>query len=498
MSKRLWQALTGRLVIIGFGSIGQGFLPLLERHFEFDPHSLTIIDPVDAKFGQFSDKPYKTLTIALTEANYESVLRPCLSPGGFCINLSVETSSLQIMRFCRDIGVPYIDTVVEPWEGTYFDTKLTLGERSNYVMREGIRDEKRRQPGGTTAVSCCGANPGMISWLAKEGLMILAAALGVLSASTPKPRSREEWAMLMCKCGVKGMHIAERDTQCTGFPKPLDTFVQTWSVNGFQSEGFGQPCELGWGTHETWVPPDSHTFATGCQASIYLGQPGANTRVRSWCPTLGAHHGFLVTHNEAISLADYFTVGEGPKPAYRPTVHYAYSVCDDAVLSVHEAYGKGKLQEKSLILAAGDIVPGGFDELGILFYGHRKNAFWYGSTLTIDETKTLVPHQNATALQVTSAVAAGVAWALNHPEQGIVEAEEMDHDECLAMQRRYLGKVWGCFTDWNPLSEQSLSGLFESRTMDRTDPWQFRNVLVREEGRPAAATVRQAPQPSSL
>ena len=40
------------------------------------------------------------------------------------------------------------------------------------------------------------------------------------------------------------------------------------------------------------------THNDGCGAAIYLLQPGANTRVRSWCPTPGAQYGFLVTHNE--------------------------------------------------------------------------------------------------------------------------------------------------------------------------------------------------------
>ena len=36
-------------------------------------------------------------------------------------------------------------------------------------------------------------------------------------------------------------------------PKPIDVFWNTWSVDGFISEGL-QPAELGWGTHERWMP----------------------------------------------------------------------------------------------------------------------------------------------------------------------------------------------------------------------------------------------------
>jgi homospermidine synthase len=49
-----------------------------------------------------------------------------------------------------------------------------------------------------------------------------------------------------------------------------------------------------------------------------------NTQVKTWCPTLGPQFGFLVTHDESISIAEYFTVKEGDKLVYRPTCHYAY------------------------------------------------------------------------------------------------------------------------------------------------------------------------------
>ncbi len=186
-------------------------------------------------------------------------------------------------------------------------------------------------------------------------------------------------------------------------------FVNTWSVEGFVSEGL-QPAELGWGTHERWMPDNGRTHATGCGAAIYLLQPGANTRVRSWTPTAQAQYGFLVTHNESISIADYLTVRDaGGNAVYRPTCHYAYHPCDDAVLSLHEMFGQeGERQPEWHILDENEIVDG-IDELGVLLFGHGKNAYWYGSQLSIEETRMIAPYQNATGLQVSSAVLA--AWS---------------------------------------------------------------------------------------
>jgi homospermidine synthase len=64
----------------------------------------------------------------------------------------------------------------------------------------------------------------------------------------------------MQELGVKGIHIAERDTQRSVKPKPDGAFWNTWSVEGFISEGL-QPAELGWGTHEKWMPKSGRKFS---------------------------------------------------------------------------------------------------------------------------------------------------------------------------------------------------------------------------------------------
>lgn len=472
---RNYGEITGPIIMIGFGSIGRGCLPLLERHFKFSKERLTVIDPSDRDRKILDERGIRFIHTGLTEQNYKEILTPLLKGGtgrGFCVNLSVDVCSLDVMKLCRDLDVHYIDTVVEPWAGFYFDETKPTAARSNYALRETVLEEKRLNPGGVTAVSCCGANPGMVSWFVKQALVNLATDLKVPFTT---PKNRTEWAQLMQKVGVKGIHIAERDTQRGKLPKPPNNFVNTWSVEGFVSEGM-QPAELGWGTFEKWIPDNGKHHDSGCQAAIYLQQPGANTRVKTWCPTLGAQYGRLVTHNEAISIADYFTIGAGKNATYRPTCHYAYHPANDAILSLEEMFGRGgERQPEHHILDENEIVDG-MDELGVLLYGHGKNAYWYGSQLTIEETRAIAPYQNATGLQVTSAVIAGMAWALENPKAGIVEADEMDFARCLEFQLPYLGPVQGFYTDWTPLTGANK---FFKADVDSSDPWQFKNILVR-------------------
>ncbi len=460
----------GKIVFVGFGSIGQGVLPLILRHVGTSQERILIVTAEDkgrAEAEQFGVKFVKT---ALTRENYRRVLEPLLDKGDFLLNLSVDVSSVALVKLARERGALYLDTCIEPWAGGYTDAHASVESRSNYAMRLealSLRDGAKNAP---TAVLTHGANPGMVSHLVKKALLDIARDTGV---DAGKPAGREAWAKLAQTLGVKVMHIAERDTQVSNVPKQANEFVNTWSVDGFVSEG-AQPAELGWGTHERHFPADGgrHTAGSGC--AIYLNRPGASTQVRTWTPKAGHFHAFLITHSEAISLADYYTVTEGGRVVYRPTSHYAYHPSDSAVLSVHEFAGNNwHLQDNKRIML--NEITAGIDELGVLLAGHKKNAYWYGSQLSIAEARQLAPYNSATSLQVTSSALAGMIWAMENPARGIVEPDEMDHERPLEIIMPYLGRVVGKYTDWTPLYQR---GELFPEDIDSADPWQFKNVRV--------------------
>ncbi|MTJ79922.1 MAG: homospermidine synthase [Telmatospirillum sp.] len=460
----------GRLVIVGFGSIGQGVLPLILRHIALDPDKITIVTAEERGHDVADEYGIRFIRKPLTPDNYRRILEPMLSRGDFLLNVSVDVSSVALVEFCRDREVLYLDTCIEPWLGGYTDTSLTPSLRSNYAYREQAL--KLRRPGrdDPTAIVTHGANPGLVSHLLKQALLNLADGANL---ATEKPATRQDWATLMHRLGVKVVHVAERDTQVADRPKKVGEFVNTWSIDGFVGEGC-QPSELGWGTHEKALPADGRRHEFGCGAAIYLDRPGASLRVRTWTPQEGPFHGFLITHSEAISIADYFTLWDGDKARFRPTVHYAYHPCDDAVLSLHELAGKAWQMQPAKRLLMSEITSG-TDELGVLLMGHDRGAYWFGSQLSIDEARALCPHNNATSLQVTITVLAGMIWAMENPRRGVIEPEEMDFERILSLAMPYLGKVVGVYSDWTPLMGR---GHLFAEDIDTTDPWQFKNFRV--------------------
>src|SRR5580692_11861502 len=329
-------AFPGRLVIVGFGSIGQGVLPLLLRHLEIAPDRITIITAERRGHDVAAQYGIRFIETALTRNNYRALLEPQLGKDDFLLNVSVDVSSVALIELCQQRGALYLDTCIEPWPGGYTDPSLPPSARSNYALRESALALRANYPRGPTAVLTHGANPGLVSHFVKQALIDLARNAGLQDTV---PGTRAGWAHLAETLGVKAIHIAERDTQVSTMPKEPGEFVNTWSIDGFVSEG-SQPAELGWGSHERNFPRDGKRYDFGNGSAIYLSQPGVATRVRSWTPLNGPYHGFLITHGESISLADYFTVRKDAQVLYRPTAHYSYHPCDAAVLSVHEFCGR--------------------------------------------------------------------------------------------------------------------------------------------------------------
>src|ERR1700735_5617430 len=270
----------GRILLVGFGSIGKGMLPLILRHIGITPERLTIVTADDSGRALAAEFGVKFIRETLTRESFRRILNPLLGRGDFLLNVSVDVSSIALIKLCWEKGAMYLDTCIEPWPGGYTDPTVPAAKRTNYALREetlALRGGSARAP---TAVLTHGANPGLVSHLVKQAMLNIAGDIGVERALPP---NRAERAELAQRLGVRTIHIAERDTQVSTIPKEPNEFVNTWSVDGFVSEG-SQPAELGWGTHERNFPRDGRRYEFGGGAAIHLAQPGVATRVRSWAP----------------------------------------------------------------------------------------------------------------------------------------------------------------------------------------------------------------------
>jgi len=462
----------GRIVMVGCGSIGQAILPMLRSRLALGGDDLVVLAADEVGRGVAGKHGAQFVYAHLKPRTFRRILARHLRRDDLLLNLSVDVSSLDLLAYASARGALYVDTSVEPWPGVFDNPMLDLRQRSNHTMRaRALQLAAELGRDSPTAVIDHGANPGLVSHFVKRALLDLDR---VLRRGTAQPASREDWAVLARDLGVTLIQVSERDTQVSDRPKRPGEFVNTWSIEGFMDEAM-QPAELSYGTAEKVRPKGARAHRRD-SGTVFLNRPGAATLARSWTPAGGGFQGMMMSHDEVFSIADHLSLRSGGRLAYRPTVMFVYHPCDDAMLSVLELEGRGWQPQPRQRRLGADIVTG-MDELGVLLAGHARNAYWYGSQLSIEEARRHVPFANATSVQVAAGALAAIAWAIRNPRRGVVEADDLDFEDCLATAAPLIGKLVGEFTEWTPL--QGRGELFDE-ALDVDQPWQFQNVRSRQ------------------
>src|SRR5262249_15927864 len=156
-----------------------------------------------------------------------------LSSGDLLIDLAWNIDCCEIVQWCHEHGVLYINTSVElcdPYASTG-DAHPTV--RTLYWRHMNLRPRTSRgaEPRPAAAHEQ-GAKPGVISHFTKQGLLDIAQrALADKRFTGAQAQRIAQYAKdlafnhLAHQLGVKVIHCSERDTQITNQPKEVDEFV---------------------------------------------------------------------------------------------------------------------------------------------------------------------------------------------------------------------------------------------------------------------------------
>jgi homospermidine synthase len=464
----------GKILILGFGSVGQGLLPLLFREFPYlKPSDIQILTADDRGAAIASEYGVKRHVEAVTPENYIKFLKIYLEiPGvgddnlveyvkeaqgnevttlsyvreelvegsvdttphimNLLINVSVNVSSIALMEWCKDNSTLYCDTCVEPWQGGY-ESQDVLSTTNFYLREQALA---LREEGAPTALIANGANPGLVTAILKEGLLKLANRRGIDVFG-------KSWSEISREIGVQIIQIAEKDTQMVDFKKvPFDEtkFYNTWSCDGFISE-LNQRAEVAWGSHEKTIPTGAIVQTVRGLTSLVLSTKSIDTGVKSYSTHGGDHLAGIVTHHETLSIAEMLS-GDFEGTRYQPTVYYAYVPCRYAVESINRMRAGQTYRDDDKVLLTDELIHGS-DNLTLLLIMEDGSKFMVGNNLFVEEARNSVPHNSATTLQVTSTIVAGIHWMLDNPHKSVVEPEQIDHRRILGVTKRYIGATIG-------------------------------------------------------
>jgi homospermidine synthase len=217
-----------RVLMVGYGSVAQCTLPILVKHLRVPLKNITVLDFEDQArlLEPFTSQGVRFVRQRITPDKLGAVLGQYLGAGDLLIDLAWNIECGEILTWCHDRGVLYINTSVEVWDpydrALYsHPTQRTLYWRHQNLSRLRAGWSER----GPTAILEHGANPGLISHFTKQALLDIGQHL--LAEKKVTDAAAEELSQLMAdrtfnrlamNLGVRVIHCSERDTQICDRP----------------------------------------------------------------------------------------------------------------------------------------------------------------------------------------------------------------------------------------------------------------------------------------
>lgn len=430
------QSFDGTFVLLGFGSIGNAGLDIIFEHIDLDADKFFVVSDSFDRVDRHQDHGVAFVENRITAQNLDEVLDGFFKAGpGILVNASVNICSKALIEYCQRRSVLYVDTSFEIWaDQVGSDDMINNGGRFS-----DIQLAKQRFAGGPTAITCHGANPGIVSHFAKR----LVSMLGQDESGTAftPPQSRSDWARLAQQLGITSLIITEMDSQRAQRPPPDRMALNTWSIHGLLEEASEKIC-VPFGTHEPVQEPIApYVFEAEGVRYLEVDTRSAHYHSLGYSPTFGVFTGMVIPHVEAFTIANYFSLHNGSSLIYQPTSYFCYRPCPAALDTIVNA-SRNDWHPDGPVRVMLEEIDHGIDSLGVMaFRNTTREVVWYGSEVSA-EIASAYKTTNATSLQVIAGLISSILYVLAFPRQGLLEPEDLDTDFILEIAEPYLGHVY--------------------------------------------------------
>lgn len=428
----------GRIVIFGYGMVGQSFYRLLKEEIQFKAEKLFVID----KDGLNKEAFVKEGGIAanfhvinVTKQNYQDLYQSILKPGDALLDFSESTGNIDSLTWCLEHNVHYLSTSSSNW----LDDNEDATSYGNFLELKAL--SKKYQKGSTSAVIEIGANPGLVSLFVKRCLreIISYEDDNYTGDYFENLIATNDYALLAKKIGVETIIISDLDTLSTANNEDEEDFLaNTWSPVGLYDEAVSY-IELHLGTSFDLNKLEGKIKKYNAEDGYAkLNIRGIDTLEKTYYPG-GYFYGSIITHEEALSLGSHLTVSnQTGERIYSPTVYFSYRPSTKAFNALQKIRLKNYEKPKNFVKLTSEISSGS-EYLGVILTGEKLGSYYFGTAVDIDTVRLKRPQETPTIIQVTATAISGFKWIIANPKNGLLFPEELPEDFILENAEKYLG-----------------------------------------------------------
>lgn len=456
---------TGKIVQFGFGAVGKSFFEKVSKEISFYENRYIVITGNPNEFEAYINMggiATNFYVYDVNRENYQEIFDQFLSEGDLLIDFADAVGTRDICKWCCEHNIMYLNTGEADWPENWYSI-FTENLLKNEMKEKYHKDERyNRHP----IVLQHGNNPGLVSHFVKAAIEYIIHKQFRKDKTLKKLLKEQKWNEIARYLGIRMIHVNDIDLQKIKEPFQENKLVSTWCPDSFFFELLSEATE-NLGTHEKIDDSDLYRMIDREKGVVEYKTIAADTKCKTYYPN-GYFEGYLVPHEETITIANYLEVVEDGKVVYRPSVMFIYLPCDFATNYLKKAkvndypntdmekpqdgdylgYSivRGYLYPQNTEIAYQENIEEGTEYVGVLLLGEHFDPVWVGNRI---EPSYLYKHkkgsywQTPTITPVAMSALAAVCWMLKHKDRGgIFFPDDIpDYKYILKIAEKYISKT---------------------------------------------------------
>lgn len=456
----------GRIVQFGFGAVGKSFYEKISKEIKFDENKYFVITMNSYEFDAFVNLGglvSNFLVREVTRDNFKEVFGAILQEGDLLIDFADTVGTKDFCMWCADNNIMYLNTGEADWPDHWY----SIFEENE--LKRGIREahKKSESTNKYPIVLQHGNNPGLVSHFVKAAIEYIVNTQFKKDRQLKELIKRGRFNEVAKNLGIRMIHVNDIDLQEVKDEYSDNILFSTWCTDSFWFEMLSE-ATANIGTHEQIDFEDECNLVDYDKGYLEFQKIAADKKCRTVYPG-GEFEGFLVPHEETITIAKNLEVKDGEKVIYRPSVMFIYSPC----LYATNYFSKAKVNdypnpdplkpqdvenENGQTIIRGYVYPQNFEivyqekiaqgteYVGVLLLGDNFEPVWVGNrveTSFLNKDKHTSYWQTPTITPVAMSALAAVCWMLKNREKGGIYFPDdiPDYKNIIQTAEKYISKT---------------------------------------------------------
>ena len=446
---------SGRVVQLGFGAVGKSFFEKVNKEIKLDMNNYYVITKDKDEYENYmylNGLSTNLYTDEITKDNFEEILSRFLGPGDLLLDFADSISTKEICKWCMDNKVMYLNTGEAEWSGIWYNILEETMKKREMKHSFSIQQDK------SVIVLQHGNNPGLVSHFVKSAIEYIVKTQFKKNKELHYLIRKNKFNEIAKSLGIKMIHVNDIDSQKIKEEYAQNKLVNTWSGESFFLELMGESSQS-IGTHEIIEDKSVYNKIDFKNGYVEYNSIASDTLCKTVCP-IGNFEGFLVPHEETITIADSLTIRDGENIVYRPSVMFVYSPCDLARKYLEKSklndfdsnnidedwVVSGHLYPEETEIVCKNKISEGTEYVGVLLMGENFNPVWVGNRVEMSYLYKNIKDsywQTPTITPVAMSALGAVCWMIKHQKEGGMYFPDdiKDYKYIIKIAEKYISKT---------------------------------------------------------